>query len=84
MLALAAGDVALCSKVAACFQVTDWSKESVAAALGASVTGKVVAGEALSFVPVIGWAVKSAVASGVTKAVGEGIIAYFRKQSPLH
>jgi uncharacterized protein (DUF697 family) len=83
MVALAAGDILICRQVAECFQVTDWSKESVGAAIGASVAGKVVATEALSFIPVVGWAVKAGVAGGVTKAVGETIIRYFRERSPL-
>lgn len=82
MLALAAGDVKLCREVAACFGVEHWSAESVSAAIGASIAGKVVAGEALSLIPVFGWAVKSVVAGGITKAVGEAIIAYFKTQSP--
>ena len=82
MFALAAGDVKLCQEVAECFGVKHWSAESVSAAIGASVTGKIVAGEALSFIPVLGWAVKSAVAGGITKAVGEAIIKYFKSQSP--
>src|SRR5689334_7888795 len=69
MFALAAGDVELCREVAECFGVEHWTAESVSAAIGASVTGKIVAGEALSFIPVLGWAVKSAVAGGITKAV---------------
>ena len=82
MFALAAGDVEICREVAACFGVEHWTAESVSAAIGASVTGKIVAGEALSFIPVVGWAIKSAVAGGITKAVGEAIIKYFRSQSP--
>jgi uncharacterized protein (DUF697 family) len=82
MLALAAGDVELCREVAACFGVEHWSAESVSTAIGASLAGKVVAGEALSLIPVFGWAVKAAVAGGITKAVGEAIIAYFKARSP--
>jgi len=82
MFALAAADVEICREVAKCFGVEHWSAESVSAAIGASVTGKIVAGEALSFIPVLGWAIKAGVAGGITKAVGEAIIAYFRSQSP--
>jgi uncharacterized protein (DUF697 family) len=82
MLALAAGDLELCREVAQCFGVEHWSAESVSAAMGASLTGKIIAGEALSFIPVFGWAIKSAVAGGITKTVGEAIIAYFRSRSP--
>lgn len=81
MLALAAADLKICKEVAECFGVTHWSAEAVTAAIGASITGKIVAGEALSLIPGFGWAVKSVVAGGVTKGVGEAIIAYFREQS---
>ena len=37
----------------------------------------------LDFIPVVGWGVKSAVAAGVTKAVGEALISYFDDCSPL-
>jgi uncharacterized protein (DUF697 family) len=82
MFVLAGADVKLCHEVAQCFGVKHWSAESISAAIGASVAGKVVAGEALSLVPGIGWAIKSAVAGSVTKAVGETIIVYFKSRSP--
>lgn len=82
MFALAGADIELCREVAECFGVKHWSAESVSAAIGASITGKIVAGEALSLIPGFGWAIKSVVAGGITKAVGEAIIAYFKSRSP--
>jgi uncharacterized protein (DUF697 family) len=82
MFALAAADVKICHEVAKCFGVEHWSAESVSAAIGASITGKVVAGETLSLIPGFGWAVKSVVAGAVTKAAGEAIIQYFKSRSP--
>jgi uncharacterized protein (DUF697 family) len=82
MFLLAAGDVELCREVAGCFGVEHWSAESVSAAVGASVTGKIVAGESLSLIPVFGWAIKSVVAGTITKAVGDAILAYFKSHSP--
>jgi uncharacterized protein (DUF697 family) len=84
MFALAAGDVEICREVADCFEVEHWNAEALTAAIGASVTGKVIAGESLSFFPGVGWAVKSVVAGAVTKAVGEVIIQYFKSQSPYN
>lgn len=84
MFLLAAADVRICQEVAECFGVEHWSAESVSAAIGASVTGKIVAGEALSLFPGLGWAIKSFVAGGITKAVGEAIIAYFKSRSPYN
>lgn len=82
MFLLACGDMAICQEVAECFGVKHYEPEALCAAIGASVTGKIVAGEALSFLPGFGWAIKSAVAGGITKAVGEAIIQYFKSQSP--
>jgi uncharacterized protein (DUF697 family) len=82
MLALAAADVKIVNDVAKAFGVTNFSIEEVTAAIGASVTGKVVAGELLSFFPGLGWIAKSAVAGSVTKAVGEIIVRYFKERSP--
>lgn len=78
MLALPAIDVGLCRDVAACFGVEHWSAESVSAEIGASLAGEVGTWAALSFIPVLRWAV----AGKITKAVGEAIIAYFKARSP--
>ncbi len=82
MLMLAAADVKLVNDVAKAFGVQTYSIEEVTAAVGATITGKVVAGELLSFLPGLGWAIKSAVASGVTKAMGEAVLQYFKGRSP--
>jgi uncharacterized protein (DUF697 family) len=74
----------ICREVADCFEVEHWNAEALTAAIGASVTGKVIAVESLSFFPGVGWAVKSVVAGAVTKAVGEVIIQYFKSQSPYN
>jgi uncharacterized protein (DUF697 family) len=81
MLALAAADVKIVNDVAKVFGVTNYAVEEVTAAIGASVTGKVVAGELLSFFPGLGWIVKSAVAGVITKSVGEVIVRYFKDRS---
>lgn len=82
MLILAGADMELVKDVAKAFGVQSYSFEEVSAAIGASVTGKIVAGEALSLFPGLGWVAKSAVAGSVTKAVGEVIINYMRSRSP--
>jgi uncharacterized protein (DUF697 family) len=82
MFALAAADVEICREVADCFGIKHWRAESVSASIGASLAGKVVAGELLSFIPVFGWAIKAGVAGSLTKLVGEAIIKYFKGQSP--
>jgi uncharacterized protein (DUF697 family) len=82
-LFLAGGDVKLVNDIAAIFEVRGVSAESVIAAVGASVAGRGVS-EFLSLIPIAGWLVKSAVASGVTKALGEGVIRYMKERSPLN
>ncbi|TAD97795.1 MAG: hypothetical protein EAZ96_24810 [Oscillatoriales cyanobacterium] len=56
---------------------------SVAWIPGAPLIGSKVAHSVLDFVPVFGWAAKSVVAAGVTKAVGEALISYFNDCSNL-
>ena len=82
MLALGALDAKLVGDVAKAYHVQSYSIESVVAAVGASVSGKLAA-ELLSLVPVFGWLAKSGVAASVTKALGEALIAYMRERSPL-
>lgn len=83
MLLLAAADVKLVNDVARAFNVKSYGLEEVASAMGASVTGKIIAGELLTFIPIVGWAIKSSVAASVTKAMGETLIKYFRTRSAL-
>ncbi|TAH22388.1 MAG: hypothetical protein EAZ09_10570 [Oscillatoriales cyanobacterium] len=49
----------------------------------APLIGSKIAHSVLDFVPVFGWAAKSVVAAGVTKAVGEALISYFNDCSNL-
>ena len=81
-LALGAADWNMISRVANSFEVHTYSKEGVLGVIGACLTGKMAA-EALSFIPIFGWVAKAAIASGITKAMGEAVIAYFRERSPL-
>jgi len=83
MLVLAGMDAKVVHDVARAFDVKSYSVEEVGAAIGASVTGKIVAGELLTLFPGLGWALKSVVAAGITKGLGEALIAYFRQRSGL-
>ena len=83
MFALTGADIRIVRDIANAFCVEQYSFEEVSAALGATVAGKVVAGEMLSLVPGFGWAVKAGVAAAVTKAMGETLISYFKERSPL-
>lgn len=82
MLILAGADVLLVKDVAKAFGVHSYNLEEVTAAISASASGKVIAGELLSVIPVVGWAIKSGVAGGITKTVGEVLIAYMKDRSP--
>jgi uncharacterized protein (DUF697 family) len=81
MLALMGVDVKLVNDVSKAFGVENYSIEELTAAIGAAVTGKVIAGETLSLFPGLGWVAKSFVAGAVTKGVGETIIRYFKARS---
>lgn len=83
MLVLAGMDAKVVHDVAKAFDVRSYSVEEVASVIGASVTGKVIAGELLTLFPGIGWAIKSVVAAGITKGLGEALISYFRDRSRL-
>ena len=76
-------DAKVVHDVAHAFDVKSYTVEGVAAAVSASVTGKIVAGELLSLFPGIGWALKSVVAGAVTKALGEALISYFHDRCQL-
>lgn len=76
-------DAKLVGDVAKAFAVEHYTIDQLVAAAGATLTGKVIAGELLSLVPGLGWAVKSGVAAGVTKVAGEIVIDYFAQRSPL-
>ena len=83
MFALMGVDAKLVNDVSKAFGVENYSVEEIAAAVGAATTGKIIAGEALSLFPGLGWIAKSGVAGAVTKGVGEAIIKYFKARSPL-
>ena len=81
-LVLGAADIKMVNDVAHAFDVRGVSAETVFAAVGASFAGKGLV-ELLSFIPVFGWITKGIIATGITKATGEAIIAYFRDRSLL-
>jgi uncharacterized protein (DUF697 family) len=68
--------------IAACFGVHSYSAQAVLTVISTNLTGHVAADVLLSMIPGIGWAIKSGVAAGITKAAGEIIIEYFKERSP--
>jgi uncharacterized protein (DUF697 family) len=79
---LGANEYVMVGQVADCFQVRNYDAEAVMTVLTATIGGR-MAVELLSFIPILGWAVKAGVAASVTKAVGEAVIAHFRNLSNL-
>lgn len=81
-LVLTPGDFVMARTVAGIFEVSAHDVESALAAIVGSVAGRSAA-ELLSFIPILGWAVKAGVAAATTKAVGEAVIEHYRELSPL-
>lgn len=79
------GDLTMVIQVGSIYGV-DLDRTEAAAiftTIAAPLIGSKVAHSLLDFVPVVGWGIKSAVAAGVTKAVGEALISYFHDCSML-
>lgn len=71
----------MCYQIGKIYRGDDYSLAEGIAAAGviglAGVGAKLLALEALNFVPLAGWAVKAPVAGGVIKGLGELIIAHY-------
>jgi uncharacterized protein (DUF697 family) len=80
-IVLAGMDVEMAQQISNTFGLPDSFVEPALAAVAASTIGK-GASELLHFIPFIGIVIKAGVAGTVTKATGEGLISYFKNQSP--
>ncbi len=83
--AMTGGDVTMVIQVGSIYGV-DMDRTNAGAVfttIAAPLIGSKIAHSVLDFVPVLGWAAKSAVAAGVTKVVGETMIRYFEDCSTL-
>jgi uncharacterized protein (DUF697 family) len=73
----------MCYQIGKIYRGDDYSLSegiAVAGVIGlASIGAKLVALEALNFVPFAGWVVKAPIAGGVIKILGEVIIAHYEK-----
>ena len=79
------GDLTMVVQVGSIYGV-DMDKTTAAnvfTTIAAPLVGSKLAHSALDFVPILGWAAKSAIAASVTKVVGEALIAYFDDCSDL-
>lgn len=83
--AMTVGDLAMVTQIGNIYRVdVDTSKAGkIFTAVAAPLIGSKIAHSVLDFLPGIGWAAKSVVALGVTKAVGQALIHYFKDCSPL-
>ena len=83
---LAGADMIMIRQVADEFGVGFFDESAIKAHLagvaGAALGGS-LAGEALTFIPVFGQIAKSAVMAGKAKVIGEAVVEYFYKKSPL-
>ncbi len=82
---MAAGDFTLVLQVGSIYGV-ELDKQQAAqifTSVAAPLIGSKIAHSILDFIPILGWAIKSGVAFGVTKLVGEALIAHFEDVSPL-
>ena len=81
-----AADQVMIRQVGDCYGVGVLDMDTLVAHIGGIVgssVGGAAAAELLSFVPVVGWAVKSATLAGKSKLIGEAVIDYFEELSPL-
>ncbi len=82
---MTAGDVTMVIQIGSIFDVNLDQTQAGAlfTTIAAPLIGSKIAHSALDFFPVVGWGIKSAVAAGVTKSVGEALILYFNGCSNL-
>ena len=83
--AMSGADTIMVTELALLFDV-DMDKATLAGvftSVAAPLIGSKLAHTALDLVPGVGWVAKSAVAAGVTKKIGDGLIDYFDDHSPL-
>ncbi len=82
---MTAGDIAMVIQVGKIYGVDleTSGAATVLTSIAAPLIGRTVAYGILDFIPIFGWGIKSVVSLGVSKTIGETIIAYFEDCSPL-
>lgn len=84
--ALMALEATMCFHIGKIYRGSNYKWTEATAAAGAvglaAVAGKLIALEALTFVPFAGWAAKAPIAGGIIKVLGEAIISYYEKMEP--
>jgi uncharacterized protein (DUF697 family) len=65
-------------------RVSENLAKSILGGLALSIAGRAVAATILSFIPVVGWAIKGATAAGLTEAIGWTAVAHFHDIKENH
>jgi uncharacterized protein (DUF697 family) len=65
-------------------RVSENLAKSILGGLALSIAGRAVAATILSFIPVVGWAIKGGTAAGLTEAIGWTAVAHFHDIKERH
>jgi uncharacterized protein (DUF697 family) len=65
-------------------RVSENLAKSILGGLALSIAGRAVAATLLSFIPIVGWAIKGATAAGLTEAIGWTAVAHFHDVKENH
>lgn len=85
-LMLTAADTAMIHQVATAYEVSAFDMDNLTSTLTGAIASAIAGGfitEAIGFVPVVGWAIKSAAMAAKAKLIGDTLQSYFRERSPL-
>jgi hypothetical protein len=85
-LMLTAADTAMIHQIATIYDVSAFDMEHLMSTLTGTIASAIAGGfitEAIGFVPVVGWAIKSAAMAAKAKLIGDTLQGYFRERSPL-
>jgi hypothetical protein len=83
---LTAADTAMINQVAAAYDVSAFDMEHLTSTLTGTIASAVAGGvisEVVGFIPIIGWAIKSAAMAKKAQVIGDAVAQYFRPLSPL-
>jgi hypothetical protein len=84
---LTAADTTMITQVAAAYDVSAFDMEHVTSTLTGAIASAIAGGvitEVVGLIPIVGWAIKSAAMATKAQLIGDEVIKYFRKISPLN
>jgi uncharacterized protein (DUF697 family) len=81
-IGLTAAEIKMVLDVAEAFGIKENRADAVLGGIAGSLIGYTASDIALSLIPGIGWLIKSSIAGGVVKALGEAVIKYYKEKSP--